>query len=222
MDVLGYLAYEMIRVLCESASQYKQDLTIAQASAAVADLKEERRIEEERERVAEVKGKGREKKRGTEKSGEGEVSPTAEPTSNSTTTNLPSTSYPAAPPTKRTKYTTAPSPLPPRSPARRLVEPLSLFSTPIDGLISPHPQGPDGGALSSGLTTPGGQTFPSSQAVQTGQTMVLGAVPNRVSLQLEDVVGGYEGIQMGGEGKGKGKGMKNWGKGRGRAGLRFI
>lgn len=203
MDVLGFLSYEMVRSLCEAGSLNKRTLAASRAVAAVTALKEELKKEELKSNSA-AKGKGREKKRAADDAAEAEgekddpMSTPAETTSSSRTTREGSQAA--------KKGRKGDPNAPPRSPPRHLLEPTSLFSEPPMGF------------LPSGMTTPGGQLVTIAGA---GNMSAMDGAPEKESLGVQDVNGGYVAMQQG-QASLKSSGMRNWRGGLKRVRVGFI
>ncbi|KAI5477816.1 hypothetical protein MNV49_005900 [Pseudohyphozyma bogoriensis] len=195
MDVLGFLAYEMVRSLCETGRVTKQQLVQAKANAAVREKLDNLKKDELKLAVSK-KGKERERKRGAgggaggDKEDDGSAMDVDEPTPKN------------ASPTKKSRKS-EPAQASPKSPPRVLIAPTSLFSEPLEPI------------LASGTTTPTGR-------VSTGgfsrDGMVQGPQP---PIQLQDVMGGYLGMQQG-QSSLKANGMRNWRGGLRRAKPAFI
>lgn len=180
VDVLSFLACEMVRSLCEAAVAAKQTMANSRTTAAVGHLKEDRKRQEEK--LARSKAKG--KKRAVDQDdvpGGGASSTT------------PAAETPAATaPTERTARETSASAKKARkvdvgaSPRRVLYDPISLFSEPFE-------------SVASGMTTPrGGNEGGSGHST-----------PNLATLEVQDVNWGYSALQRG-KLVIKASGMQNW------------
>lgn len=146
IDVLAFLAFEMVRALCESAIKTKRNLALARAGMAVKEL----RLEKERERKEEEKRGRSKRRRGTIDEGDEGDEEGKEKDGEAAATAIASGKDKAAAPSpageisKKRKGTaatpsgamSAPSP---RSPPRALLPPTSLFSEPV---ANPDPAPP--------------------------------------------------------------------------------
>jgi transcription initiation protein SPT3 len=190
MDVIGFLCYEMVRALCESGTHTKSTVAAARAVAAINSIKEERAKEVEKARKAKGKGKAMEVE---EVVGGQEVSSPAAATTDDKGSNKRSRTGEAVPT--------------PKSPPRRLVDPISLFSEPLNE------------APPSGWNTPGGQLVVATGGDQ--RSVTLPATPGGNTLDVQDVHGGYVGMQRD-QSALKASGMRNWRGGLKRVRMGFI
>ncbi|ORY55312.1 transcription initiation factor IID, 18kD subunit-domain-containing protein [Leucosporidium creatinivorum] len=208
MDVLGFLAYEMVRTLCEAGIATKRSLALSRANAAVTELrleKERERKEEEkearrrkRERKAEGEegdGEGKGKGKGKEMEEDTKDTPTNEDGKPSPSTAADSTSKK---PRRNVASAASPSAASPRSPPRTLLAPTSLFSEPVASSSLPT-------TLGSNSTDP-----TTAEAIIEGLVgEVLGAQEKGAPLLLHEVNAGY-GAMLQGKASLKASGMRNW------------
>lgn len=189
MDVLGFLSYEMVRTLCEAASESKRSSALSLTNRGVRAAKEERLLEAR---------KGKEVKRGIE-----DVDDTTADVGSTVSTPVASTSAAVPKVLKKPKLSRAASSMArpaARSPPPRLVEPTSLFSTAREG----H--------LASGLNTPSvhlpGVASASSGVVKTEGVEESSALAAQGTLQLEELMRGFTGMQQ--SAAVRHGGMRNW------------
>lgn len=93
-----------------------------------------------------------------------------------------------------------------KSPPRYLIDPLSLFSEPLDHIVSLH----------SGMTTPGGVASSSSFTANSVHLAGGGIGGDKLTLGLGEVTGAYNEMQINQMAL-RANGMKNW-----RGGLKRV
>lgn len=216
MDVLGFLAYEMVRKLCEAGVETKKRLAVGRARAAVRDVREgKEREEKEQEKKLKRARRGDGAAEGVgEGKGEEDEAATMDvdkPIGSTTPASVdtPSTKKARKTPTSTTggapNDTSAPSP---RSPPRPLLPPTSLFSEPLPV--------PTANTAPTSTSTPAPESL-----VQNLVGEVLGAQEKGAPLLLHEVSAGFVSLQQG-KASLKASGMRNWRGGVSRLGNRFV
>lgn len=217
VDVLGFLASEMVRSLCEDGAEAKRCLALAKSRSEASRAQEAASKAAELERINTKKRKREERAAALVKLEEGPVAVAVIP------------EEPAAPTVDPLSIPRAATPMSkrggrfdvvhlPRSPPRVLVDPISLFSAPPAGMPLPSPglgvvppilgsSGSQVGGL--GLST--GISLASKHELEEG---VLGTGVRAV-LTLEDLGRGIE-RRAAVKASGTQYGFRNWHSGRGR------
>lgn len=219
MDVLAFLAFEMVRALCEAAVRVKRSLALERAGMALKVLRADREKEKKEEEKRVRKGKGKRKAKGSieeegdeaqeeEKNESAAATPASSKEKDKTSAASPSSETTASK-KRKTTTTSAEAASPPSiSTPCPLLPPTSLFSEP---LLIPDP-------------------VPSASTPKpaTAESILEGLVSEALEVQakgapltLAEVNAGYAALGMHRRGDKK-KGMRNFRGGVGRGVGRFV